>query len=255
MSVAKPAATESGVRSTLSKVPQVTVLFWVVKILTTGMGEAASDYLRHTFGTPAIIAAAVVLAAVLVLQLRATRYRPLVYWSVVAVVSVFGTMFADTAHRAGLPLWATSTGYLVITAVIFWVWWRTERTLAFETIATRRREGFYWAAVLATFALGTALGDLTASTWGLGFLASGVMFGVLILLPAAGRLVGLSRVLAFWVAYVLTRPLGASFADWMSMPARHGGLGLGTGPVALIWLAPILVCVGLLAVRDRAAAR
>jgi uncharacterized membrane-anchored protein len=235
-------------RRGLTKVPQVTAYFWVIKILTTGMGEAASDFLMGTLGLAAVVLSTVGLLVTLVVQFRARRYVPAVYWSAVAMVSVFGTMAADVLHRAGLSLWATSALYLVALGVIFGLWFAREGTLSFDAINTHRREAFYWAAVVATFALGTAVGDLTASNWGLGFLASGIMFAALILVPAgAGRWLGLSSVVTFWSAYVLTRPLGASFADWMAMPARHGGLGLGTGPVALLWLVAIVGFVAYLA--------
>jgi len=169
-----------------------------------------------------------------------------VYWLAVVMISVFGTMAADIPHRLGISLWVTSAAYLVAVLAIFAVWHRLEGTLSFSAIDTRRRESFYWAAVLATFALGTAVGDLTARNWGLGYLASGLMFIVLIGLPIiARRWFRLGAVPAFWIAYVLTRPLGASFADWMG--SRRGGLGMGSGLVALLWTIAILALLGYLA--------
>jgi uncharacterized membrane-anchored protein len=184
--------------------------------------------------------------ASLVVQFRTSRYVVWVYWLALVMISVFGTMAADIPHRLGISLWVTSAAYLAAVLAIFAVWHRLEGTLSFSAIDTRRRESFYWAAVLATFALGTAVGDLTARNWGLGYLASGLMFIVLIGLPIiARRWFRLGAVPAFWIAYVLTRPLGASFADWMG--SRRGGLGMGSGLVALLWTIAILALLGYLA--------
>jgi uncharacterized membrane-anchored protein len=167
-----------------SKVPQVTAIFWLVKVLTTGFGEAASDAVMRSFGAVAAATAGLVLMGCLVVQFRARRYHPAVYWGAVVMVAVFGTMAADIPASMGMPLSATSTFYLALVLAVFGLWFRAEKTLSFETITTRRREGFYWSAVLATFALGTAVGDLTADVWGWGNLASGLVFSVLIALPA-----------------------------------------------------------------------
>jgi uncharacterized membrane-anchored protein len=235
-----------------NKVPVVTVYFWIIKVLTTGMGEAASDALVRWGGAVAVVVTGLALVASFVAQFRVSRYIPGVYWLAVVMISIFGTMAADIPHFLGIPVWATSTGYLLAVLVIFFVWYRVEGTLSFSAITTRRRETFYWAAVLATFALGTAVGDLTAFSWGWGALASGIIFAVLIALPGlARRWLGLNTVAAFWVAYSLTRPLGASFADWMSGSARHGGLGWGAPVVAAAWSAVIVVFVGYLAITDR----
>jgi uncharacterized membrane-anchored protein len=239
-------------RPAASKVPAVTASFWILKILTTGLGEAASDSLVRAGGAVAVAVTASVLVAGLVAQWRASRYIPGVYWFAVAMVAVFGTMAADIPHRLGVPLWVTSTGYLLAVLLILFAWYRVEGTLSFATITTRRREAFYWGTVLATFALGTAVGDLSADNWGLGNLASGAMFVVLIAVPAiAHRWLGLNAVTAFWVAYILTRPLGASFADWMGMPFRRGGLGLGMPLTTGLWAAAIAVFVGVLVMAGR----
>ncbi|MDP9168762.1 MAG: hypothetical protein M3O32_22310, partial [Actinomycetota bacterium] len=225
-------------RSAVSKVPEVTLLFWGLKILTTGFGEAATDALMRSVGVGGAIAAGLVLVVALVCQFRATCYRPALYWAAVAMVAVFGTMAAGIPHALGAPLWLTSIAYLLAAIGVFVLWHRVGGTLSFASIDTRGREGFYWAAVLATFALGTAVGDLTADAWGWGNLASGVIFTALIVVPAAAvRWLRLDAVAGFWVAYVLTRPLGASFADWMGTPTAHGGLGVGAPLVAALWAA------------------
>jgi len=235
-----------------NKVPVVTVYFWIIKILTTGMGEAASDALVRAGGVVAVGATAVALVASFVAQFRVTRYIPGVYWLAVVMVSVFGTMAADIPHFLGVPAWVTSTAYLLAVLVIFWVWHRMEGTLSFSAINTRRRESFYWAAVLATFALGTAVGDLTAFAWGWGALLSGIIFAALFVLPPlARRWIGFNAVAAFWSAYILTRPLGASFADWMGGPTQHGGLGWGMPLVAALWSAVIVAFIIYLVVTHR----
>jgi uncharacterized membrane-anchored protein len=193
----------------------------VIKVLTTGMGETASDFLARTaVPEPAVGVTGLVLATLLVAQVRAARFHPWLYWAAVAMVSVFGTMAADVLHVVlGVSYLVSTVAFGTAVAVLLALWHRTEGTLAIHSITTHRREVFYWATVLATFALGTAAGDLTASTLGLGYLASGVLFAATIAVPAiAHRWWGLKPVLAFWAAYVLTRPLGASFADWLAVP-------------------------------------
>ena len=214
----------------------MTVAFWITKGLTTGMGESSSDYLVHRLPpVMAVTLGAIALVAALGLQFAAQRYVPWVYWLAVAMVGVFGTMAADVLHVGlGVP-YVVSTGFFAVSlAVVFALWYSTEKTLSIHSIYTTRREIFYWAAVMATFALGTAAGDMTAVTLHLGYFASGVMFAVVVAVPAvAHRWFGLNAILAFWFAYVATRPLGASFADWMGVSHARGGLDLGAGPVSL----------------------
>ena len=253
-----PAPTRAGgapARILVSKVPAVTATFWILKILTTGMGEAASDALVRWGGIVAVAVTGLALAASFVVQFRAARYAPVVYWLAVAMVGVFGTMAADIPHFLGIPLWITSAGYLLAVLAIFAVWYRLEGTLSFASITRGRREAFYWAAVVATFALGTAVGDLTADSWHLGNLVSGFLFCGLITLPVlARRWFGLNYIAAFWTAYVLTRPLGASFADWMGGPTFRGGLGVPTALVAVLWGLAILgvATCALISARRRA---
>ncbi|MFF1556146.1 hypothetical protein [Streptomyces sp. NPDC058279] len=242
------------VRRTMNKVPQVTALFWVIKVLTTGMGETASDFLAHVMDPMIAVAlGAVALAISLAVQFRLNRYVAWVYWTTVVMVSVFGTMAADVLHVGlGVPYTEATPAFMLVLAAIFGVWYATERTLSVHSINTRRREAFYWATVLATFALGTAAGDLTATNFHLGYLASGLVFTALIAVPAlAHARLGLGAVAAFWSAYVLTRPLGASFADWMAVSRTRGGLDLGLGPVTAGWTLAIVALVAYFATTRR----
>lgn len=226
----------------LTKVPAATALFWFTKILTTGVGETTSDWIgRSALVVPLGVLAGVALLVSMTAQLRADRYRPWIYWSAVTMVSVFGTMAADVWRVVLHVSYLTSTlAFVALVAGILYAWWRSEGTLSIHSIATARRERFYWATVLATFALGTATGDLFASTFHLGYWVPGVLFAGLILLPwLAHRRLGLGGVAAFWSAYVLTRPLGASFSDWAAVAPKHGGLGFGPGPVSLVLFAAI----------------
>lgn len=220
----------------LKKVPEVTVYFWIIKLLTTAMGEVTSDYLvNHIDPVIAVALGGIGLVVTLILQFSVRRYIPWVYWLTVVMVAIFGTMAADVLHIGlGIPYFASTTFFAVALIIIFAVWYISEKTLSIHSIYTPRREVFYWATVMATFALGTAVGDLTATTVGLGYFSSGVLFAILIAIPAlAFWLFGLNEIIAFWLCYILTRPLGASFADWAGKLRYQGGLGLGTGPVSL----------------------
>ncbi len=232
----------------------MTLFFWVTKVLTTGMGETTSDFLAtHLDQVVAVGLGGIAFVAALALQFSARRYTAWIYWTAVVMVSVFGTMAADVLHVGlGIPYAVSTAFYAVVLAAVLTAWYATERTLSIHSIRTRRREGFYWATVMATFALGTALGDWTATTLHLGYWASGVLFAVLIAVPVvAHRWFGMNPVPAFWFAYIVTRPLGASFADWMAVTRVRGGLGWGTGPVSLAWAVAILGFVGYLAAASR----
>jgi uncharacterized membrane-anchored protein len=231
-------------RSGLSKVPEVTAFFWIVKALTTAMGESTSDFLVHAIvPEAAVLIGLIAFCAALYTQFSKDRYIPWAYWLAVAMVGVFGTMAADVLHVGlGVPYIASTIFFAVALAVVFRTWYRVEGTLSIHSITTPRRELFYWAAVLATFALGTAAGDLTAITFGLGYFGSIVLFAVVIAIPAVGYFrFAMNSILAFWFAYVVTRPLGASVADWLAKSDR--GLGLGTGPVSLFFAATIAAFV------------
>ena len=237
---------------------RITEWFWVIKILTTAMGEATSDYLVHRYNPYAVVIGGFLVFVVsLAVQLKLSRYSPWIYWQAVLMVAVFGTMAADVLHiQFGVPYIASAAALAVALAVIFVAWHASEGTLSIHSIYTLRRELFYWAAVLATFAMGTATGDLTAYTANLGFLTSGVLFAILFALPAiAYRFFNLNAILAFWIAYVLTRPLGASFADWLGKSHRAGGIALGDGPVTAVLFVAIVGFVAYVARAERAAPR
>jgi uncharacterized membrane-anchored protein len=251
VSAAAPVRREA-LGAALNRVPKVTAMFWIVKVITTGMGETTSDFFVKRFPPEIVVPIAfVVLVVMLVLQFRLRRYVASVYWTTALAVSIFGTMAADVLHVGlGVPYVASTIAFATVLGGIFLLWYRTEHTLSVHAITTSRREAFYWATVLTTFALGTAAGDWTAMTLGLGYLASGVVFAAVIALPAlAHSFLGLNAVLAFWFAYVITRPLGASFADWLGVSTARGGLDLGTGPVSLAAFVLFAILVGVLAVR------
>jgi uncharacterized membrane-anchored protein len=232
-------------RAALTKVPEITLIFWVLKLLTTGMGEAMSDFLgQHSVPIAAAIGIFGLWFA-LRLQLRQREYRAPVYWFAVMMVAIFGTMAADGIHDgASIPYAVTTPLFAIAVAAIFFLWHRSEGTLSIHSITTRRRELYYWVAVLATFALGTAAGDLTALSLHLGFWPSVVLFASVISIPAVGWWrFGMHPIVAFWFAYIVTRPLGASFADGFSKHG-NGGLGLGDGTVSGLAL---IVFVGLVA--------
>ncbi len=214
----------------------MTVHFWIVKVLTTAMGETISDYLvYHINPYIAVVAGGVGFAAAMLLQFAARRYMAWVYWVAVAMVAIFGTMVADVLHVVlGVPYFVSTIFFAVVLALVFVSWYASEKTLSIHSINNPRRELFYWTTVITTFALGTAAGDMTASTLGLGYLASGILFAILISVPAvAWYRFNMNPIFAFWFAYVLTRPLGASFSDWMGKPPSWSGLGWGTGPVSV----------------------
>ena len=238
-------------RYAASKVPLITVYFWIIKLLSTAMGEATSDYMVRTIDPViAVLIGFAGFVVAMVLQLRAKAYSAWIYWLAVVMVAVFGTQAADVLHiKFGVPYTASTAFYAVVLAVIFILWYRTERTLSIHSIRTPRRELFYWATVLATFAMGTATGDMTARTLNLGYLASGIWFSIAFAAVAVAHWkFRLNPILAFWIAYVLTRPVGASFADYVAFPHSVGGLGAGHGTVALVLTFMIVILVGYLAV-------
>jgi uncharacterized membrane-anchored protein len=232
------------------KVPEILIVFWVVKLLSTAMGEAFSDYLVFNVNPYlAVVAATIGLTVALAVQLRTDRYSAPIYWFAVVMVAVFGTMVADVLHVVlDIPYVVSAAGLAIVLAVVFVAWHQVEGTLSIHSIDTPRRELFYWATVMATFALGTALGDLTASTLGLGYPASAFLFAVAFAVPGVGyRFLGWNPIATFWAAYVITRPLGASVADWLGK-GTLGGLGIGDAVVAVVFGACIAVVVAYLTI-------
>ncbi|WP_051683530.1 hypothetical protein [Blastococcus sp. URHD0036] len=249
-------------RALLNKVPEVTVFFWIIKVLATTVGETAADFLADNVGlglggTTVVMTA--VFLAVLVWQFRTRRYIPAVYWLTVVLISVVGTLLTDNLTDAlGVPLGVSTVVFSVALAVTFAVWFRFEHTLSIHSIVTFRREAFYWLAVLMTFALGTAVGDLVDEQFGVGYWATALIVALLIAAVAVSHLVfRANAVLTFWIAYVLTRPLGASLGDGLSQPREDGGLGLGTTWTSFVFLVAIVAIVAYLTVsgRDRTEAR
>jgi uncharacterized membrane-anchored protein len=232
-----------------AKVPEITVMFWVIKLLTTAGGEAASDYLAlgsHVVGAAVEVG---LLVIGLVWQFRTRRYTAAAYWFLAYAIAVFGTGVSDTLHlTVGIPYAGTTLLWAVVLAAIFLLWYRSEGTLSIHSITTRRRESWYWATVFATFALGTALGDFTATTLGLGYLSSVILFAVIIVIPAVAWRFGLNAIAAFWFGYVITRPLGASIADYASKPHALSGANFGDGHTALVAVAAIAIAVAYLAI-------
>ena len=237
----------------LNKVPEVTLAFWVIKIMSTTVGETGADYLAVHVGLGTALTDAVMgsfLVAALVMQMRTWRYVPSIYWLTVVLVSIVGTQITDAlTDGLGVSLYASTAAFAAILAAIFAVWYAVERTLSIQTIVTTRREQFYWWAILFTFALGTAAGDLATESLGLGFNLGVVVFGAMIAVVALAYYLGINAVLTFWVAYILTRPLGASLGDLLSQAREYGGLGFGTVYTSVAFLTVIVALATVLTVR------
>ncbi|MFI6354861.1 hypothetical protein ACIBJF_19895 [Streptomyces sp. NPDC050743] len=238
------------------KVPEVTVYFWIIKVLCTTVGETAADLLNEKAGlglTGVSVLMSALLAVVLVVQFRLSAYRPGVYWPAVALISVVGTLISDNlTDNVGVPSATSTTVFAIVLAIVFVVWYRRERTLSLHHIDTTSRESFYWLAVLFAFALGTAAGDLVSERIGLGYWLSAVLFAAAIAAVAIAHFaLDLDAVWSFWIAYILTRPLGASIGDYLSQPTGDGGLGLGTVVTSFLFLAVILGLVSHLSVTRR----
>lgn len=240
----------------LTKVPAITVFFWIVKILATTVGETAADYLNIALGLGLLVTSiviAIALTVTLVFQFRARKYVPWLYWLAVVLISIVGTLITDNlTDNLGVPLEISTSVFAVALAVTFAIWHRREGTLAIHSIYTTRREGFYWLAILFTFALGTAFGDMIAEKFALGYPLSLLLFvGLFVLVAAAYFVVHINAVLAFWIAYILTRPMGASLGDLLSQPRDSGGLGVGTTWTSVVFLTVIVALVWYLSISKR----
>ncbi len=240
----------------LNKVPEVTLYFWIIKIMATTVGETAADFLSVTLKLGLSLTSlvmAVFLAFALAAQLRLRRYVPTVYWIAVVLISVVGTLISDNlVDNLGVSLTTSSIGFAIILAIVFAAWYRSERTLSIHTIVTTKRELFYWAAILFTFAMGTSVGDLVAEKFALGYGEAVLIFGAAIALTTiAYYYFHANAVLTFWIGYILTRPLGASMGDLLSQPHKNGGLGLGTTGTSVLFLVVIASLVTVLTMRER----
>ena len=232
----------------LNKVPEVTLAFWVIKIMSTTVGETVADFLAVSVGwgqgiTRAVMA--VLLTIALIWQFRTRRYTPWIYWLTVVLVSIVGTQITDLlTDGLGVSLYISTTAFAILLSAIFAIWYRVEHSLSIHEIFTRRREGFYWAAILCTFALGTAAGDLATEALGLGFTNGVFAFGILITFAYLAFRVGANAVLTFWIAYILTRPFGAALGDLLTQSSSYGGLGIGAMWTSAIFLAVIVFLAG-----------
>jgi uncharacterized membrane-anchored protein len=242
-------------RTRLNKVPDPTIYFWIIKILATTVGETAADFLSTTLGlglTSTTIVMGALLVIALVFQFRSNRYVPTTYWIAVVLISIVGTLITDNlTDNLGVSLFVTTAIFAAALAVAFTFWYLRERTLSIHSIDTVRREAFYWLAILFTFALGTAAGDLIAEQLNLGYLASlGIFAAAIALVGLSYGAFKLNAIVAFWIAYVLTRPLGASLGDLLSQPHTDGGLGLGTTVTSIMFLTAIVVLISYLTVAE-----
>ncbi|MEO6016230.1 MAG: hypothetical protein ABIP46_03170 [Polaromonas sp.] len=254
MNTPQPTTHDSAPRTWLNKVPQVTLAFWIIKIMSTTVGETGADFLAVNAGFgkgTTQVAMATLLAVSLFLQLRKDRYTPWIYWLTVVLVSVVGTQITDAmTDGLGVSLYKSTAVFAIALAVIFAVWYQVEKTLSIHAVTSPRREMFYWAAILCTFALGTASGDLATEALGLGFRWGAVAFGVLIALTFAAWRLGANAVLTFWVGYILTRPFGAALGDMLTQDKTYGGLGLGAMCTSAIFLTVIVILVAVAQVRQ-----
>jgi uncharacterized membrane-anchored protein len=237
----------------LNKVPEVTIAFWVIKILSTTVGETVADLLAVQVGLGASVTTAImvaILAAALWFQLRASRYVPWIYWLTVVLVSIVGTQITDIlTDRLEISLYVSTVAFGLGLMAAFALWYASEKTVSIHTIVTTRRESFYWLAILLTFALGTAAGDLATEALGLGFTLGVFIFGAMILAFAAAYYLGANAILTFWLAYIATRPLGASLGDLLSQSRTYGGLGLGTIYTSIVFLTVIACLVAFVTLR------
>lgn len=248
-------ADTTGARQLLNKVPEVTIYFWIIKVLCTTVGETASDFLNVNLGfglTGTSIVMGIVLLVMLVAQFRAKRYIPTIYWLTVVAISIFGTLVTDNlTDGIGVPLEVSTIVFSVALGLTFILWYVNEKTLSIHSIFTARREAFYWLAILFTFALGTAAGDLMAESLGLGYWLTGVIVCVVIASVSVAWRLGLDPIVAFWTAYIMTRPLGASLGDYLSQSPTYGGLGLGATVTSILFLGAILLTIIFLSVTKR----
>ena len=251
-----PVSASDNIKKALVRVPAVTLYFWIIKMMATTVGETAADFLAMNLNLGLVITSLIMSGFLIVAlwnQFRLQRYVPVSYWAVVVLLSIVGTLVTDLmVDDYGLALSTATIGFSILLAIVFAAWYASEKSLAMHSIKTAKRESFYWAAIFVTFALGTAAGDFLAEASGLGYFQSALAFGGAIALIAVAHFyLGLNEILAFWLAYILTRPLGASFGDLLSQPAKNGGLGFGTTGTSIIFLVVIALLIGYLTVTQK----
>lgn len=244
------------VKRALVRVPAVTLYFWIIKMMATTVGETAADFLAMNLNLGLLVTSLIMsgfLVVALINQFRLKRYIPVSYWAVVVLLSIVGTLVTDLmVDNLGVTLISATVGFSILLAIVFAVWYASEHTLAMHSVQTAKRESFYWAAIFVTFALGTAAGDFLAEASGLGYFQSALAFGgAIALIAAAYFYLGLNEILAFWMAYILTRPLGASFGDLLSQPTKNGGLGFGPTGTSIIFLVTIALLIGYLTISKK----
>lgn len=236
----------------LNKVPEITIFFWIIKVLCTTVGETASDFLNVNLGfglTGTSIVMGILLLVLMFFQFKSKKYVPVVYWLTVVFISIFGTLVTDNMTDAmGVPLEVSTIVFTIALALSFIIWYASEKTLSIHSIYTTRREFFYWLTILFTFALGTAAGDLMAESLGLGYLVTGIIVCAVIFTVSVAWKLGLDSVLGFWIVYIMTRPLGASLGDYLSQPQKYGGLGLGATVTSIIFISAILLTIVFLSI-------
>ena len=251
-----PVSASDNIKKALVRVPAVTLYFWIIKMMATTVGETTADFLAMNLNLGLVITSLIMSGFLIVAlwnQFRLQRYVPVSYWAVVVLLSIVGTLVTDLmVDDYGLALSTATIGFSILLAIVFAAWYASEKSLAMHSIKTAKRESFYWAAIFVTFALGTAAGDFLAEASGLGYFQSALAFGGAIALIAVAHFyLGLNEILAFWLAYILTRPLGASFGDLLSQPAKNGGLGFGTTGTSIIFLVVIALLIGYLTVTQK----
>ena len=243
---------ETNLKNNLNKVANLTVAFWVIKIASTTAGEASADFLRHVFGNISIITMGIALLGTLVVQLSFKKYVPWMYWTVILFVAIFGTMFSDAVHHLGIPIGWETLLFLSLLFIMLGIWYASEKTLNVHHVKTLRRELFYWSVIFFTFTFGTAAGDMVAHGLNLGFAYTTLLFGVcMVVIPALLYFLRINNIALFWITYILTRPFGASGADWLGKPLSAGGLGLGDGTTAIIALAFMIVFIFYLSITHK----
>ncbi|MEM9242585.1 MAG: hypothetical protein AAGA27_00820 [Pseudomonadota bacterium] len=236
----------------VNRVASITIFFWIIKIISTTVGEASADFFYQFSAPGAVIVAFIALISSVIIQMRFKRYVPWMYWTVIIFVAIFGTMFSDTVHFIGVPLEVSTLIFIALLLFTLRLWYKSEGTLDPHYVHTAKREKYYWVVIFFTFCLGTAAGDLVAGRLHFGFLDATLIFGAcMIVIPLILYLFRINKIALFWIAYILTRPFGAAGADWIGKPKSHGGLGLGDGTTALLSLAVIVVLVLYLTITHR----